>query len=186
MIKEDIEQIAKRIASLREIIGIGSEEMAKATGMSEQEYLEYESGKHDFSFSFLYTVAHKCGVDITDIITGEGAKLSRFSLVKSGQGLAMERRKEYKYQHLAYIFKNRNMEPFLVTVQPSDVDAATHKKSHDGQEMNYVVEGSMTVFIGQSSILLEEGDTLYFDAKVEHAMQAMGGKPCKFLAIIAD
>ena len=30
----------------------------------------------------------------------------------------MERRKEYRYEHLAYIFKNKKMEPFLVTVEP--------------------------------------------------------------------
>lgn len=186
MVQDNIKQIAKRISALREILEISTQEMAKVTGMSEQEYLEYESGNNDFPFSFLYTVANRCGVDITDILTGEGAKLSTFSVVKKGEGLAMQRRKEYKYQHLAYIFKHKKMEPFLVTVTPSDVDAATHKNSHEGQEMNYVLEGSMTVIIGDHRVLLEEGDTLFMDARTPHAMQAEGGKACKFLAIIAN
>lgn len=183
---ENIMLIAERIAGLRDIFEISVEEMAEITGKTPEEYLEYESGKKDFSFSFLFTVANKFGVDITDILTGQGAKLSMFSVVKKGTGLKMERRKEYKYEHLAYIFKNKKMEPFTVTVEPSDVNAATHKHAHEGHEFNYVLEGSMTVFIENEQVLLNEGDALYLDAQYAHSMQAENGKRCVFLAIIAN
>lgn len=183
--KENLQLIAERIKDMREIMEISAQEMAEVTGMSLEEYLEYESGKIDFSFSFLYTVADKLGVDITDLLTGESAKLSLFTCVRAGEGLEMKRRKEYKYQHLAYLFKNKKMEPFYVTVEPSDVDAATHKKSHIGHEFNYILEGSMTFFIDEETIKVSEGDAIYFNSKYPHAMQAEGGKRCCFLAIIA-
>ena len=180
-----IQLIAQRISPLRDIVEVSVEEMAKLLEITTEEYIEYEEGKHDFSFSFLYTVADRLGVDITDILTGESARLSLFSCVRSGEGLEMHRRKEYKYQHLAYIFKNKKMEPFLVTVEPSDIDAATHKKSHLGQELNYIIEGSMTLFIEDQAITLYEGDTVFFDSKHPHAMQAENESACRFLAIIA-
>ena len=183
--EDRIQIIAQRISVLREIVEVSAEEMAQILGISVEEYLEYEAGKKDFAFSFLYTVADRFGVDITDILTGESAKLTLFSCVRKGEGLEMHRRKEYKYQHLAYIFKNKKMEPFLVTVEPSDVDAASHKNSHLGQELNYILEGSMTVFIADEQITVSQGDTLYFDSKHPHSMQAAGGKACRFLAIIA-
>ena len=182
---KNIKLIAERIETMRDIMEISPEEMAQALGMTAEEYLEYETGEKDFAFSFLYTVANKLGVDITDLLTGESPRLSLFSCVRAGEGLAMERRKEYKYQHLAYIFKHKKMEPFLVTVDPSDVDAATHKNSHDGHEFNYILEGSMTVFVEDQKVTLYQGDALYFDSKHPHAMQAEEGKPCRFLAIIA-
>lgn len=181
---DQIKEIAQRLRALREIEEVDACEMAELTGKSEAEYLEYEAGDKDFSFSFLYTAANRLGVDITELLTGDNAKLKTFSLVRNGEGLKMERRKAYKYQHLAYIFKNRSMEPFLVTVEPKDTDAVK-KNAHEGQEMNYVVEGSMTLFIHDSAILLKEGDTVYFDASTPHAMRAENGKPCKFLAIIS-
>lgn len=183
--KENITLIAQRIISLRDILEISAEEMAKALDIPLEEYLVYEEGETDFSFSFLYTVADKCGVDIVDILTGESAKLSMFTHVKAGEGLQMQRRTEYKYRHLAYLFKNKVMEPFLVTVEPSDLNAATHKKSHIGQEFNYILAGSMTLFIGDESVLCTPGDAVYFNSKYPHAMQAEGGEPCKFLAIIS-
>ncbi len=183
--EEKTKQIAERISMLRDIMDVSVEEMAELLHISAEEYEEYEKGNRDFSFSFLYTVAERLGVDITDLLTGESARLTLFSFVKSGEGLAMQRRKEYKYQHLAYIFKNKKMEPFLVTVTPSDVNAATHKNSHSGQEINYILEGSMTVFIEDTQVLMNPGDTIMFDSKHPHAMQAENGQPCKFLAIIA-
>ncbi|MEG0702310.1 MAG: cupin domain-containing protein [Christensenella sp.] len=180
----EIKEIAQRISVLREIEEIEIEEMAELTGKSAEEYREYEAGEKDFSFSFLYTLANRFGVDITELLTGDNAKLKTFSLVRKGEGLKMERRKAYKYQHLAPIFRNRVMEPFLVTVEPKDVDAVK-KNAHAGQEFNYVIKGSMTLFIHDSEILLHEGDVVYFDAQTPHAMRAENGEACQFLAIIS-
>lgn len=177
-------EIAQRIKELREIEEVSAEEMAKETGKTKEEYLEYETGKKDFSFSFLFSVANKLGVDITELLTGEDTRLKKYSVVRAGKGLKMERRKAYKYQHLASIFSNRHMEPFLVTVEPKDAKEVT-KHSHEGQEINYVVSGSMNFFIGDAQTLLHEGDTVYFDAETPHAMCAEGEAPCQFLAIIS-
>ena len=181
---EKIKLIAQRLATLREIMGVPVADMASATGLTEAKYVEYEAGRHDFSFSFLYSAAGRLGIDIVDLMTGEAPKLSVCSIVRNGHGLRMERHKEYKYEHLAYVFKNKKLEPFLVTVEPKDTDARSHLNTHEGHEFNYVVEGRMTLHIDNQQVSLGVGDAVYFDAKHPHAMQADGGV-CKFLAVIA-
>lgn len=181
---ERIKLIGQRMKALREIMEVSIADLAKAVGLSEAQYLEYEDGKHDFSFSFLYSVAGLLGIDIVDLMTGEGPRLSVCSFVKKGTGLKLERRKEYKYEHLASLFKNKKMEPFLVTVEPKDTDARTHMNSHEGHEFEYVLEGSMTVYVAKQKVEMQAGDAIYFDAKNPHAMQATEGV-CRFLAIIA-
>lgn len=183
--EKEIMEIAQRIRALREIEEVDEQSMADTLNMPLDEYMRYENGEKDFPFSFLYTVANRLRVDITDLITGEDAKLQVFSLVRNGQGLKMERRRAYKYQHLAPIFKNRIMEPFLVKVEPKDTDSAVAKNAHPGHEINYIVSGSMTFFINGNKVLMKEGDLVYFDASHPHAMRAEDGKPCEFLAIIS-
>lgn len=183
--EKEIREIAQRIRALREIEEVDAQAMADSLGMPPAEYAQYESGEKDFPFSFLYTVANKLRVDITDLLTGEGAKLQVFSLVRRGQGLQMERRHAYKYRHLAPIFKNRIMEPFMVKVEPKDTESAVAKNAHEGHEINYIVRGSMTFFIDNNTVVLNEGDLVYFDASHPHAMRAEDGKPCEFLAIIS-
>ena len=43
-----------------------------------------------------------------------------------------------------------------MTVEPKDTEAVK-KNAHEGQELNYVVEGSMTIFIHDAEIRLNEG-----------------------------
>ena len=90
---EKIKAIAQRIMGLREICDISSAQIAKRLNMDETKYLEYEEGKHDFTFSILYSIANILNVDIVDLMTGEAPKLQVCSLVRRGEGLQMERKK---------------------------------------------------------------------------------------------
>ena len=182
---ENIKESAERIRGLRDIMDIEKEEMAERLGMSVEEYTDYEEGKIDFSFSFLYGVADILGINITDLIMGDSGKLNVYSYVPAGEGVVLKRRQEYVIRHLGYLFKNKKMEPFVVTVDPSDIYSGTNRKSHVGQEFNYVLEGSMTLYVGEESIYMQEGDSIIFDSEYPHSMKAEHGKRCRYLAVIA-
>ena len=95
----------------------------------------------------------------------------------------MERREDYKYQSLAHNFINKRVEPFLVTVEPKQSDKINYNY-HSGQEFNYVIEGTLKVLINGYEIVLNEGDSLFFDSGEKHGMKALNNKTAKFLAVI--
>ena len=185
MMKESgqIAAIAARLSLLREANDVSEQEMADTLGIPLSEYQDYEAGKNDFAFSFLYGCANKLGVDIVELITGEPPRLSFFSYVKNGEGLRIDRRKEYSYQHLAYFYKNKMAEPFHVTVEPKD-NQSMPLNCHEGQEFNYILKGSMRIQVGNQSAVLHEGDAVYYDSSMPHGMMAEGDAPCEFLSII--
>ena len=180
---EQIRQISKRIKELREISGISVESLSKELNISEETYLEYESGEVDIPVSFLYEIANKFNVTLSEILTGEAPRLHTYSVVRKDKGVSVERRKDYKYKSLAYNFINKKMEPFLVTVEPDSNDEI-HYNSHPGQEFNYVIEGTLKVLINGHEIILNEGDSLFFDSSEKHGMKALNGKIARFLAVI--
>ena len=53
MQEQMIMEIAQRIRTLREIMEIPIAEMAQQTGLSADEYVAYEQGQGDFTFTFL-------------------------------------------------------------------------------------------------------------------------------------
>ncbi len=179
---EQIKAIASRLRALREIMDISEEEMAQTLSVDVQTYRAYENGEHDFAFSFLFGCANKLGVDIIDLLTGDTPRLTSFSHVKKGEGLNIERNKEYKYQHLAFFFRNKRAEPFLVRVDPGEKEM--HLNTHDGQEFDYVLSGSMQMEIDGQRFIAEAGDAVYYDPQKPHGMVAVGNEPCEFLAII--
>jgi transcriptional regulator with XRE-family HTH domain len=129
--QENIRNIASRVRELREIAGISPETLAHDFNIPRDTYLEYESGGSDIPVSFLCKVAGRFHVELTDLLTGESPKLHKFALVRKGKGISVERRKQYKYESLAYNFIHKKAEPFLVTVEPGTADAA-NLNSHPG------------------------------------------------------
>ena len=184
--EDKIFEIATRISGLREDLEITPEEMAKIHEIDLEEYLNYETGIRDFSFTFLYNTANRFGVDISDLITGSSPTLSMYTHVKKGHGLKMQRRKGFQYQNLAHLFKHRNAEPFLVEV-PYDSESDTSDitlRSHAGQEFDYVIKGALRMRIDQHEIIVNEGDSVYYDASHGHGMVATKGESCTFLAVV--
>jgi quercetin dioxygenase-like cupin family protein len=178
-----IESIAARIRELREISNFSIEETAELLNIAVDEYTAYENGSMDIPIGFLNSFANKFNVDLTELLTGDSPRLRRYSLVKKGKGVNVERRAPYRYQSLAYNFINKKAEPFLVTVNPSG-NADVPKNSHPGQEFNYVLEGTLLIMIDNKEFVLNKGDSIYFDANLQHGMKALGDKTAEFLAII--
>ena len=179
---DQIKDIGMRLACLRDDMEISAENMAQKLGVDAKTYMAYERGEKDFSFSLIYNAAEILGVDVLDIISGDAPKLSLCCMVKKGQGYSVKRAHEYDYKHLAYTFRNKKAEPFLVTITPDESTPVMH--GHEGQEFNYVLSGKMMLYIGDISYELEEGDSVYFDSNTPHAEVALGDSECKFLAVV--
>jgi len=182
--QERIKEVADRIKELRDILEISSNDMSTYLRISREKYLRYENGEEDIPASILYEISRKLGVEMSILLTGETPRMHYFSVTRNGQGVSVERRKQYKYQSLASNFINKKAEPFVVTVEPKPKNTAVQTNSHPGQEFNYVLEGSLKFIIKDHEIMLEEGDSIYFDSCCEHAMVALNDKTARFLAII--
>lgn len=183
---QQLQEIAQRIMTLREIMEISAEDMAQAAGVSVQEYLACETGTNDFSFTFLYNCARRFGVDIVELLTGEQPRLSFYSIVRKGEGLDIQRRAGFVYNHLAHRFTGKVAEPFLVTAPYSEEaeKQPIHLSRHAGQEFDYVISGKLKVEMEGHTEYLQAGDAIYYDSGHGHGMVASGGEPCTFLAVV--
>lgn len=182
--EEQIRLIAERLRGLREVLDISVADAAATCSIEEEKYREYETGEVDIPVSVLHNMSHKYGVELTVLLTGEDPRMHHYSLTRKSKGVEVERRKEYKYQSIGDSFINRKVEPFLVTVEPKEEQSEISLNTHPGQEFNYVLEGSMKLNFDGKEMILNEGDSIYFDSGFPHGMQAMNNRKCVFLAII--
>jgi len=180
---EQLWLIAMRIKDLRDIAGLSAREVAERTDIDLAEYEAYETGTRDFSFSHLFNIAEALGVDISDLLTGESPKLHGYVLTRAGQGLQFNRRHQYEYHHLAYNFRDKLSEPFIVTVRQDEPGSAKQAHSHEGQEFDYVLEGTLKIDLAGNELYLKPGDSVYYASSLPHAMYAMEGD-CRFIAVV--
>ncbi len=182
--EEQLKQIAERVKGLRDIFGLSAADLAQELNLPLEVYQEYESGTVDIPVGVLYRMAQRFNMELSALLTGEEPRLHTYSLTRNGRGVSVERRKDYQYQNLAYNFIHKKAEPFLVTVEPEPDTAPVHLNNHPGQEFDYLLEGTLKIFLGENEVILNEGDSVYYDSNVNHGMKALNGKPAKFLAVI--
>ena len=183
-----IQEMAARIKELREIQNLTVEQMAKKTDVTVDEYKSCEAGKSDLNFAFIYRCAMALSVNVTDIIEGYSPNLKNYSVTRAGFGQKVAQAHGMTYYNLAYAFQNRIAEPLYVrsvydeNAQNNDIELTTH----EGQELDIVVEGNLMVQVGEHKEILGPGDSIYFDSDKPHGMIAVNGKDCIFYAIVLN
>ena len=188
IVEYNIKEVASRLKGLRTSCDLTTEEFSALTGISKEDYEKIENGEKDFSVSFLYKCAEIFQIDMVEILTGVAPKLSSYSIVRAGRGLPIERRERFAYHHLAYLFKNKEIEPLFVNAPYIEEEQGKPIKmsTHEGQEWDYILRGQLRFIIGNHEEILSEGDAVYYNSSTPHGMIAVGGKECEFLAVLIN
>jgi acetyl-CoA synthetase len=184
MMNKEIREVASRVKTLREIAGMSEEEAALRTEVSLDEYRRLESGELDFPFTFIYKAAATFGVEMRDILEGTSPKLSQYTVTRKGDGMRIARNTGFTYFNLAPSFKNKVAEPFWVSIPPESGSEPPVFTRHKGQEIDIVIKGKLEIRIHNNIEILTEGDTIYYNSSVPHALRAMDGKVCEVYAIV--
>lgn len=181
---EDMKEIAQRIQGIREACDISVEEMAADLEVPVETYVAWEEAAGEVPISAIYHIACKCGVDMTEILTGTNAKLDTYHIVRCGEGKVVNRHPDYHFEDLAWRYQNKIMQPLVVTLDPSDNPAELI--THQGQEFNFIVDGSIVFVFDDKEIILNKFDSVYFNPEHKHGQRCNGNKPATFITIIAE
>ena len=112
-------EVAERIKELRDIYGLADIEMAEKTEVSIDEYRAYENGTDDMPFSFVHKCALAFGVELTDLLEGQSAKLTTYNVTRRGKGQTTSSDEGILIQNLAPKFKNKLANPYWVKYEYS-------------------------------------------------------------------
>lgn len=178
--------LGQRIAAIRKEKGLSIQDLASRTGMDEDLLSRIEQDLYTPPLGELIRLGKaletKMGVFIapsapapyTIVRAHQRRKIARFAT-------GTRRRHGYEYESLAPEKGDRAMEPFLVTLHPTDVQDMS---THDGQEFIYVLEGSMEARLGEAVEILEAGDAIYYDSNQPHLVKCHGKGPTRILAVV--
>ncbi len=181
-----LQEVALRIREMREICGITVEDMAHKTEVSVEEYLQYEAAELDFPFTFIHKCCVVFGIGISDLLEGQSANLSSYTVTRKGRGQQTAKEDGIDIQNLAPMFRKKIAEPYYVkyTYDVQLQDKPIELKRHSGQEFDFVLSGKLKVQVGENTEILEEGDSIYYNSSTPHGMIAVDGRDCTFVAIV--
>jgi len=75
--------------------------------------------------------------------------------------------------------QKKNMEPVLIEL---DGESRTEEEyPHEGEEFGYVLQGSVTLYLGEKKYKVKKGESFYFQPKAPHSLKNSGKTGAKVL-----
>ncbi|MCK7611935.1 cupin domain-containing protein [Roseibium sediminicola] len=82
------------------------------------------------------------------------------------------------YERLATEFPGSQLSSFILTVPPG---YASETVSHEGEELIYILEGSITQFLDGEAMVMTAGDSLHYRGNTPHAWSNPNEAPARIL-----
>jgi transcriptional regulator with XRE-family HTH domain len=181
-------RVGERIRELRESKGLSLQDMANRTGYSSALLSQVENHFISPPLGGLIKIAKALEVRVGTFFGDEPRE--SYALVRKDERKHISRfaSKEgvsygYSYESLGFDKKDRQMEPFLVTLEPATVKSEK-LSSHDGEEFIFVLEGEMEAILGDHKDVLHPGDCIYYDSTIPHKVQCHREVSTKILAVL--
>lgn len=181
--------VGAKIRQIREIRKVSLEDLAERSGMDINLVQEIEHGKNIPSLAPLIKIARALGVRLGTFLddvdsygpvvvrSGEHQKGARFTSQASAA------REHLNFFSLAFDKAGRNMEPFIVEIEPGQKSDFT-MSSHEGEEFIYVLDGEIDINYGKEVYHLAKGDSIYIDSIVSHNVHSGNHLPARVLAVV--
>jgi transcriptional regulator with XRE-family HTH domain len=179
--------VGARVRAVREQKALSLEDVAQRTGFLESTIAQIESGEilpplgdlvklaRALEMKMGYLLVQGVSKPYTVVHKKSRKPISRFGSQKTV-------RYGYSYESLAPEKQDRNMEPFLVTLEPTSQDEAP--STHEGEEFIYVLEGEIEVLLGENREVLQQEDSIYYDSSLPHRVRALGEQNARIVAVL--
>jgi len=181
--------VGEKISQIRELKKVSAQELAERTGIEVALIQKIEQDKSVPSLAPLIKIARALGVRLgtfLDDSTSYGPVVVRSGEHHNGMRFSSqpsETREHLNFFSLAFDKVGRNMEPFIVDIEPSQ-KSDYMLSTHEGEEFIYVLEGEVEINYGKDIYNLKKGDSIYLDSIVMHNVHAGNNQPAKILAVI--
>jgi transcriptional regulator with XRE-family HTH domain len=184
---DELIAVGERIRNLRELKGLSLGDVSQRTGLSEDMLKRIEADVVAPPLGTLTKLARALEMKMGYLLTGGEPK--SYAVTRRGErkpvsrhAAQQQRKYGYSYLSLAPGMRDRNMEPFLVTLAPTAEEMPG--SVHEGEEFLYVLEGEMEVLIGEHREILYPGDAIYYRSDTPHQVLCHQDKPTRVLAVL--
>ena len=179
--------VGARVKSTRQEKALSLQDVAQRTGFPESTIAQIEAGEILVPLGDLVKLARALEMKMGYLLVqGESKpytvvhKKNRKMVSRYGSQKTV--RYGYSYESLAPEKRERNMEPFLVTLEPTSQDEPS--STHDGEEFIFVLEGQIEVLLGENREILSPEDSIYYDSSLPHRVRSLGDQSARIVAVL--
>ena len=88
----------------------------------------------------------------------------------------------YIFESLDFPVTERRFNAYYAEFRSVRVDDV-RLHEHDGDELIFVLEGTLGLYVRDQETVLKDGDSVYFNASLTHGYRRIGRKTCRALVV---
>ncbi|WP_447640384.1 MULTISPECIES: helix-turn-helix domain-containing protein [Chitinophagaceae] len=179
-------QIGNKVRELRKGKAITLQQLATDAGISKGMASQIENSRSVPSLPVLLNIIRALDADLNDFFKNINlfGKRSKPVLLKKKdqyESFQKEKAKGFHYQRiLSFNGDNVHYDFVLLRLDP---DAKRKMVTTQAFEYKYLLKGSVKYVIGKNEYLMEQGDSIYFDARELHNPYNIGTEPAEMLIV---
>lgn len=166
------------VRALRKQRGLTLETLAGRAGLTKSYLSKIERGLSTPSIAVAMKIARILEVDVGQLFVDDASR-SRMAIDRAQDRAGTER-----YHPIASGMLGKRISPFAV--RPSADFANDPHSEHGGQELIYVVSGSVELEYDGDAVILGPRDAAYFDASLNHRIRSIGSPKAEVLVVACD
>ncbi len=167
------EAVGQRIKSIRQDRGISLDKLSEMTGFSTKDLESIESGQSQPQLGTVMKLSKALDTALSRVLSGEGERVYSVTRKDERRPIARstgrQKKEVYSYFSLCPEVKGRNMQPLIVELEERPDEELS---VHEGEEFIFVLEGTVVLRIGEDSLELGPGDSVYYLSTTAHMITA--------------
>ena len=176
----------EHVRRLRKKAGMTLSVLSKKSGLSVSAISKIELEKISPTFFNLMRLAQGLEIHIADLVTVQKPALppsARLAVTRHSEKVFTEA-DQYNIAPLCGILNEKRMKPLINRVGPENPDLPVENISHHGEEFVYVLRGTVEIRTAfYQTVILEEGDSIYFDSSMPHSCVSAGPEDAEVCVI---
>lgn len=173
--------VGKKLRELRQRKGLSLRSLAVQSGLNVNTLSLIEHGKSSPSVGTLQRLAAALEVPITAFFELEPVP-KRVVITPATQSPRI-RLGSMEIQPLAEGFSSHVLQPFWVSLAPG-THSGDHMIVHTGVEFIYCLHGSLHCRVADEEIVLQQGDSIAFEAHLPHGWENRGQETAQMLLVL--
>ncbi len=171
--------VGQRIRELRTKKQLSLRALADLSGLSTNAISLIERGDNSPTVSSLHSLATALEVPVTAFFEQhtDGQVIHTMKNCRPTSETA-----GVKMENLGSGLPHQQIEPFLMTIEPAG-SSTSSQITHSGEELVYVLKGTLVCRIKDQEYVLEKGDSLLFLATQPHIYRNQTSKPAQILIV---
>ncbi|GGF57283.1 hypothetical protein GCM10007301_16230 [Azorhizobium oxalatiphilum] len=182
---DDRVDLGLKLKRMRTDKGWTLEEVSRLTGVARSTLSKIENGQMSPTYDVLQRITRGMQLDLVELFDTrrQQAPFGRRSVIRAGEG-KLHPTKTYEYEVLATDLSYKQMLPFKAKVRARALDDFAGWVRHEGEEFVCVMSGRVEVFTEfYAPVVLEPGDSIYFDSAMGHALVSVSEEEAEVLWI---